>query len=153
MKSPRRTFLRSAVGAGLGLPLLGASCTSINNEPLPAHSLADYAELDAALKRPVLKKELFSDPVTIESCDLLEYNGNYMIRVRSKDGAEGYCVGHNIRMPHLYPIQLQLVNPFFLGRDARELDQLIDGVFMFKNNYKYQGIPYGYPSPRSKWPY
>ncbi len=32
-----------------------------------------------------------------------------------------------------------LVNPYFVGKDARELDQLIDGVFMHKNNYKYQG--------------
>ncbi len=59
-----------------------------------------------------------------------------MIRVHSKDGAEGYSVGHNIRMPHLYKIQLQLVKKFFIGKDERDLDKLIDGVFMYKNNYK-----------------
>ncbi len=98
-----------------------------------------YAALDEALKRPVLKRELFTEPVIIKSCQLLHYKGNYMVRVRSEDGAEGLCVGHNMRMPHLFPIQLQLVNPFFIGKDARDLDQLIEGVFMYKNNYKYQG--------------
>lgn len=53
-----------------------------------------YAKLDEVLKQPVLKKALFTEPVIIETCDLPEYNGNYMIRVRPKDGAEGYCVGH-----------------------------------------------------------
>jgi len=99
-----------------------------------------YEKLDAAAARPVLKRELFPDPVIIESCDLLEHDGNYMVWVRSTDGAEGYCVGHNNRMPHLYPMQTQRVNPFFVGKDARDLDSLItEGLFMYQNNYKYQG--------------
>lgn len=131
MKNTRRNFLKSGIGAGIGASFLptgrGANATGAAS--------ADYAEL----AQPVLKKALFTDPIIIESCDLLEYQGNYLCRVRSTDGAEGYCVGHNIRMSHLYPIQLQLVNPYFVGKDARELDQLIEGVFMYKNNYKYQG--------------
>lgn len=35
--------------------------------------------------------------------------------------------------------ELMLVNPFFIGKDARDLDELIDGVFLYQNNYKYQG--------------
>jgi len=62
-----------------------------------------------------------------------------MIRVHSKEGAEGICVGYNLRMSHLYPIQLQLVNPFFVGKDARDLDQLMEDILMFKNIYKYLG--------------
>ena len=99
-----------------------------------------YESLDATLKKPVLKREYFPEPVIIESCDLLEYQGNYICRVRSTDGAEGYCVGHNNRMPHLFPMQVQRVNPFFVGKDARDLDYLIDeGIIMYQNNYKYQG--------------
>ena len=98
-----------------------------------------YTRLDEAIARPVLKKELFPDPVIIETCDLLKFEGNYMVRVRAKGGAEGYCVGHNYRMPHLYPMQTRRVNPFFVGKDARDLDQLMEDVLMFQNNYKYQG--------------
>lgn len=129
----RRTFLATAGLAGLS-QTLSASPKS----PAPA-SAPDYADLDAALARPVLRRELFPDPVMIESCELLEYDGSYFVRVRSTDGAEGYCSGHNARMPHLYPMQTQRVNPYFVGKDARDLDQLVHGVTMFENNYKYQG--------------
>ncbi len=132
MKLNRRNFMQSMAGVGCASALSFSGCASASTKDR-------YKLLDDALSKPVLKKALFSDPIIIESCDLLNYQGNYMIRVRSKDGAEGYCVGHNLRMPHLYPIQLMLVNPYFIGKDARDLDQLIDGVFMFQNNYKYQG--------------
>lgn len=135
MKSTRRNFLKTGLATGAGTALISTSCTGAGDGFLGA----DYSKLDVELNKPVLKRELFTDPVIIESCDLLEYNGNYMIRVRSIDGAEGYCVGHNIRMPHLWPIQLMLVNPFFVGKDARDLDQLVDDVLMYRNNYKYQG--------------
>jgi L-alanine-DL-glutamate epimerase-like enolase superfamily enzyme len=132
--SKRRDFLKAGVISGSGLALYGC------NPMAPKEAEENrYEKLDEALNRPVLRKELFADPIIIESCDLLHYNGNYMIRVRSKDGAEGYCVGHNNRMPHLYPIQLMLVNPFFIGKDARNLDQLVEDVTMYRNNYKYQG--------------
>ena len=131
MKNARRDFIKSGLIAGVGAKYLNNSGAA-NNYP-------DYTELDAALALPVLKRQLFKDPVVIKSCDLLEYNGNYMIRVRSTDGAEGYCVGHNLRMPHLHPIQTMLVNPYFVGKDARDLDQLIEGVMVHQNNYKYQG--------------
>ncbi len=138
MKNSRRYFLKSGMLAGVGSSFISWSNSGENSSfanPLQNR----YKSLDAALEKPVLKKEYFPEPVIIKSCDLLEYKGNYMIRVRSTDGAEGFCVGHNIRMPHLYPIQLMLVNPFFIGKDARDLDQLVYDVTMFKNNYKYQG--------------
>lgn len=132
MANSRREFLKSSLYTSAGMSFFTSSCKK-NDQT------TDYTAIDAAYSRPVLKKELFPSPITIERCDLLQYKGNYMIRVRSKDGAEGYCVGHNIRMPHLYPIQLMLVNPFFIGKDARKLDQLIHDITLFKNNYKYQG--------------
>ena len=139
MNPRRRKFLKSSLYAGLGSAFLNPSYGSGENKRNEAHNIPDYSKIDEALRKPVLKTAFFKNPVIIKSCDLLEYNGNYMVRVQSSDGAEGYCVGHNIRMPHLYPFQLQLVNPFFIGKDARELDRLIQDVFMYKNNYKYQG--------------
>ena len=136
MKNSRRDFIKTSLLAGVGSTMLSTACATENKSGYTLNP-DRYKKLDDALKKPVLKKELFPDPVIIESCELLEYNGNYLCRVRSKDGAEGFCVGHNIRMPHLFPIQLMLVNPFFEGKDARDLDSLIDGVFMYKNNYKY----------------
>ncbi len=138
MSHSRRNFLKSGVLAGVGSTLLSDGYASQKGDR-SVNASPDYTAIDAALAKPVLKKALFAEPVMIGSCDLLEYNRNYLCRVRSTDGAEGYCVGHNIRMPHLYPIQLMLVNPYFIGKDARELDRLMEGVFMYHNNYKYQG--------------
>ncbi len=142
MHDSRRKFLKTSFKAGTGATLLPYSSFGRSERPMAFDSLNatdKYAKLDAAMALPVLKKELFKTPVIIETCDLLEFNGNYMIRVRSTDGAVGYCVGHNIRMPHLYPIQTKLINPFFIGKDARDLDQLMQDVYMHKNNYKYLG--------------
>lgn len=133
----RRFFLQTALTGAASLVFPGLKAA--NRPGVPPRSYPDYTALDAALAQPVLKRELFPDPVIIASCDLMEYQGNYLCRVRSKDGAEGYCVSHNARMPHLYPMQTQRINPFFIGKDARELDQLVEDVLMFQNNYKYQG--------------
>ncbi len=139
MSTSRRHFLSatSTLLAGSGL-LSGRSLDRHDRAGLSSLP-PDYTDLDRALRQPVLKRELFPDPVIIESCELLEYKGNYLCRVRARGGGTGYCVGHNIRMPHLWPMQTQLVNPFFVGKDARDLDQLVADVTMFNNNYKYQG--------------
>lgn len=136
MNHSRRDLLKTGLLAGVGSALFSPSKASASS--LETKS-TKYVKLDAALKKPVLKREIFSDPVIIESCDLMRYKGNYLCRVRSKGGAEGYCVSHNYRMPHLYLIQIMRINPFFIGKDARNLDQLVEDVLMYKNNYKYQG--------------
>jgi hypothetical protein len=48
-----------------------------------------FTKLDEVLQKPVLKKELFTAPVIIESLELLRYKNSFLCRVRSKDGAEG----------------------------------------------------------------
>ncbi len=136
MLNSRRNFLHTSSAAVAALGLTGCS-TRAGFKSVPQRT--DYSDLDQVLNNPVLRREFFPEPVFIETCELLEYNGNYLCRVRAKGGGIGYCVGHNIRMPHLWPIQTQLVNPFFVGKDARDLDQLIKQVTLFKNNYKYQG--------------
>ena len=131
----RRHFLATATLSGT-LPLLPR---------VPAHDPPDYSDLDRELARPVLKRHLFADPVIIERVELLEYEGSYLCRVRATDGAEGLVSGHNIRMPHLWPIQTQLVQPFFIGKDARDLDRLMEEVTLHQNLYKYQGYPIWIP--------
>ena len=101
-----------------------------------------YERLDAAAARPVLRTDLFPSPVRIASVELLRSpNGfHYVCRVRSTDGGEGLCLGHSWRMRYLHPIQTQQVQPFFVGKDARDLDALIDGVYLANNNYKLQNM-------------
>ena len=133
MAQNRRLFLKSSLAAGAALPFAPTVHIHPSADPV-------YEKLDAALGQPVFKKELFPDPVVIESVELLRYQDNFLCRVRSEDGAEGLCVSHNFRMVYLHPIHVLQVQPFFAGKDARELDQLIEDVYLYNNNYKLQNM-------------
>lgn len=131
-KNSRRHFLQSsALGAAATL----SGCTSASNMPVK-----DYTDLDEILARPVLKKELFDSPVIIDRLELLRREDNFICRVTSKDGAEGISVGNNMQMIALYPIFTLRLQPFFLGKDARDWEQLLDEVYVYQSNYKLQNL-------------
>jgi L-alanine-DL-glutamate epimerase-like enolase superfamily enzyme len=64
--------------------------------------------------------------------------------VRSRDGAEGISVGHS-GLNALYPLFVLNLQPFFIGKDARDLDLLLEKVFVYKFNFRYNGISIGTP--------
>ena len=103
------------------------------------------SKIAEAAKKPVLRRELFKNPVKIESVELLKNGKHFLTRVRSTDGAEGIADSHRDTMQILYPIFLQRVAPFFVGKDARDLDTLIDGVYLDDSNYKWQGLAFWVP--------
>ena len=89
--------------------------------------------------RPFIQRDRLPDPVVIESLDLHERDGNWLIRARSRDGAEGWSVGHPGKMELSQRVFTRVIAPFMRGRDARDLDRLVDGVFLSGSNYKMQG--------------
>ena len=136
MKADRRRFVATALAGGLAsLPSSAASGPAVS---------ARYRKLDEILERPVLKKQLFSTPVIIETVELLRLDDSYLCRVRSRDGAEGISVAHS-GMSTLFPIFLKNLQPFFLGKDARELDLIMEKVFVYGFNFRYNGIALGLP--------
>ncbi|HXW04548.1 MAG TPA: mandelate racemase/muconate lactonizing enzyme family protein [Vicinamibacterales bacterium] len=48
-------------------------------------------------------------------------------------------------MNTLFPIFLRNLQPFFIGKDARELDLILEKVFIFGFNFRYNGISLGLP--------
>jgi len=72
--------------------------------------------------------------------DLLRNGRNFLVRVRATDGAEGVAVPNAMHMVHLYPIFLNRVAPFFVGKDARRLEPLLRELYRHDDNYKYQGL-------------
>jgi L-alanine-DL-glutamate epimerase-like enolase superfamily enzyme len=138
----RRTFVGALAGAGLGAAW-GAYPPKVTAAPAKGFE-ERYAQLGEILKQPVLKKELFQTPVVIESIELLRLNNRYLCRVRSREGAEGISVAHN-EMSTLYPIFLKNVRPFFLGKDARELDRILERVYVYSFNFRYNGLALGLP--------
>lgn len=139
MKANRRRFLSAAIGGGIASASL-SSCSSSAPTALPER----YQQLDAILKQPVLKKELFRDPVIIETVELLRLNNRYLCRVRSRDGAEGIAVAHST-MSTLFPIFLRNVQPFLIGKDARELDLILEKIYIYNFNFRYNGLALGLP--------
>lgn len=101
--------------------------------------MVDYTKLDEVLRQPVLKRELFPDPVMIETLELLRDRNNTLCRVRSKDGAVGISVGHPFIGKSAYPMFNQMLKKHFVGKDARDLDLLIFNAT--ERSIKNQGIP------------
>jgi L-alanine-DL-glutamate epimerase-like enolase superfamily enzyme len=144
MRTNRRKFISTTLAGGL-VGTLSSSCSSLEGRGAGSGSRrADYARLDEILKQPVLKKELFSTPVIIKSLELLRYKSSFLCRVRSSDGAEGISVGHS-GLNSLYPIFVNALKPFFIDKDARDLDLLLEKVFIYKLNFRLSGMALGIP--------
>jgi L-alanine-DL-glutamate epimerase-like enolase superfamily enzyme len=60
--------------------------------------------------------------------------------VRSKDGAEGVALTNPPRAQYLDHVFQQLIAPFFIGKDARNLDRLLRDLYRWQSNYKMYGI-------------
>lgn len=86
-------------------------------------------------------EQTHSSPVIVESIEVLRSSDVYLVRSTSRDGGVGIATC-NARARYLYPMLKGLVIPAFLGRDARELESLVNEVYTFQNNYKYQGTPF-----------
>ena len=145
-RTSRREFLAMAGGAGLAAPalFLPGRGEEAAGRGQPRDAEERRAKLDEVLRRPVLKRELFASPIIIKSVELLRSEQSYLCRVRSADGAEGISVAHS-GMSLLYPIFLRNLQPFFLGKDARDLDLILEKVFVYGFNFRYDGISLGLP--------
>ncbi len=131
----RRAFLASTIA---GPVLLGckAGPGDDSGEQQPGPSIA---ELDAAAAMPVLDLSGLDEPVIIDSIQLLEKDRDQFVHVRTKDGAEGVSLTNG--RPYLASILEQLVIPFFVGKDARELESsLLFELYRHRSNYKLQGL-------------
>ncbi|MCU0407346.1 MAG: mandelate racemase/muconate lactonizing enzyme family protein [Bacteroidales bacterium] len=133
MKTDRRRFIVTAAAAGLAsqLPAIGATDPNIREK---------YRLLDEIISKPVLKIPHSVGPVIIESVELLRYKDNFLCRVRSKDGAEGVSAGNNDQLKSLYPVFVNRIQPFFIGKDARDLESLMEKVYVYQSNYKLQNL-------------
>ncbi len=148
MPFKRRQFLKTATALGGILPFTVGQGFSLINPP-PDGSPPDGSPpdgsppgnpLDAVLAQPVLRRDLFPDPVIIDRLELLRYGDNFLCRVTSTDGAEGLSVSNNYQMVYLYPIFTGRLQEFFIGRDARDWEQLLEEVYVHKSNYKLQNL-------------
>ncbi len=129
----RRPLLGAALGAAV-LPWTARRADADGPRPV------DPRRLDEVAAAPVLRVEGLDRPVVIASMELLRNRRDFLVRVRSADGAEGIAVPNCMHMIHTYPIFLNRVAPFFKGKDARQLEPLLWELYRHDDNYKYQGL-------------
>jgi L-alanine-DL-glutamate epimerase-like enolase superfamily enzyme len=124
----RRAFL-SSVSAGAGAALL-LDAAEEKNDAIPEY------------QRPVfdLRKHL-PNPVKISSVELLQSGKSFFVRTRSTDGVEGVVLTKD--MEDFVPILLRRVIPHFVGKDARDVESLVDETYIA--NYKLSGQAFWCP--------
>ncbi len=84
-------------------------------------------------------RAMIPSPVIVTSVEAWRFDRHYLVRTRCKDGDTGVVVV-NDRLDYLWPIMERFVVPYMLGKDARDLDALVDGVYKYRSAYKLAGI-------------
>jgi len=124
----RRKFLKSSLAGAVATAGILSSCkdsVATKDEPISS----TYKILDEALNKPILKTAYFDTPVIIETLELLRYKNNFICRVRSVDGAVSISASNNDQMISLYPIFTNRLQAYFIGKDAAQLETLLEQVY------------------------
>ncbi len=132
MVTNRRDFIASGISLGV-YGMLSPGLKSSHDTRISAE------EFEKVIHQPVLDKSLFALPVLIESVELMKKGELYLVHARAENGADGVALASS-RAAYLYPIFQQLVAPFFIGKDARDLESLIEGVYVHNSNYKLSSL-------------
>ena len=87
-------------------------------------------------------KDKMKAPVRVASIDVLRAGGKILVRSTSADGATGIVIAKDPIEDYL-PILLRRVIPFYKGKDARDIETLVDQVYAA--NYKLAGQGFWLP--------
>jgi L-alanine-DL-glutamate epimerase-like enolase superfamily enzyme len=110
--------------------------------PVSCGSMVSRSAGAAAKASPTLHLENVSaSPIRIQSVEVLRARGRLYVASTSSEGAVG-VVAANSRLVHCLSLLKHLVIPYFVGKDARDLESLVDGVYTEGSNYKYAGMPF-----------
>lgn len=133
MKFTRRNWITLAGGAAIAATL---------PRPLRAATAATAQPLIRDLEHPLFDiPRQIAAPARIASIELLRGGTGYFVRARSTDGAEGLVATKQIA--EFVPIFEKLVAPHFIGKDARDIEALVDSVY--RDHYKNAGLPFWCP--------
>jgi len=81
----------------------------------------------------------FPDPIEIASIEVLAFEGRHFLRTTSTEGWVGIAIT-NQWLRRLLSVVQGVAIPFFLGKDARDLERLVDEVYTTPSNYKLAGL-------------
>jgi len=129
----RRIFLKASAGSAL-----------LTKGAMRSWGASDMGAEILEYRKPVFDlPRFFNAPVKIASIELLQAYGQFFLRTRSADGAEGIIQTKDIK--DYIQILAHRVIPHFLGKDARDLEHLVDEVYATDSNYKLAGQEFWCP--------
>jgi L-alanine-DL-glutamate epimerase-like enolase superfamily enzyme len=138
LKRGRRQFLKCAGMASLA-GIAGCADAAESAGTGVEWQAGDRLRLDDFYRKRFVRQELLPEPVILKSMQLLKRDDNWFVRAESASGMVGLAMAHPTGLSRFYPILLQDVLPFFVGKDARGVEALVDGVYEAGYNYKMQG--------------
>src|SRR5260370_27991606 len=118
MNRSRRTFLRTLLGSSV---LAASTRRGVSEETIRVSD----EQLIGVAEAPVLMVDELTAPLKIASLELLRHGRNFLVRVRTAGGEEGLAVPNAMRLIDAYPVFVNRVAPFFVGKDARQLEPLL----------------------------
>ncbi len=80
-----------------------------------------------------------STPVIARKIEVLRSDYGDFVRTTATDGQTG-IMRANKRLYYMLPMFKELVAPYFIGKDLRDLPDLIGSIHTYQNNYKYTGL-------------
>lgn len=80
------------------------------------------------------------DPLKIEAVEMLQRGSNYFVRTRTAGGAVG--ITGTKQAEDFIGLFQHMIAPYFIGKDARDLETLVDGVYRENSNYKVASLPF-----------
>jgi L-alanine-DL-glutamate epimerase-like enolase superfamily enzyme len=86
-------------------------------------------------------RSLFKQPVIIRSIELFQFDEEYIIKVLAENGSTGFTLC-NQRLPFLISMLQGLIIPYLIGKDARDIEDLLEFIYVKNSNYKYAGMPF-----------
>lgn len=131
MKLTRRDWLKLTGTSALAAGLPGRSSAAVAETPW----FRDYEKPMFNLPGQI------SEPVKVESVEMLKRGANFFVRTRATNGATG--IVQTKQVEDFIPIFQHLVAPHFIGKDARNLESLVDEVY--RANYKLAGLAFWCP--------
>lgn len=124
----RREWLKLAASGALGAALPRGLLAAMEEKKVTYNYEQPMFDLPGRVK----------EPVVIESIELLQRGSTYFVRTRAKNGALGLTPTKQVE--YFVPIFEHMIAPHFIGRDARELESIIDEVH--RAHYKDVGLPF-----------
>lgn len=121
----RRTFAKTAALAFTAFPSLSFRRDS---EIVQANDMQSVTNLHAH----------FDKPVPIDAVEIFSLEGESVLRVSSGEH-RGYTLC-NQRLDPVLSVLSHIVIPFFTGRDARDMETLVDEIYRTNSNYKLTGL-------------